>query len=83
MREDRSNIPNPTHKPCIDPISDLIYNKEDVMEVLTNLKLFSAHGPDGIPTKLLLVYVVYLAGGKLILKKKEKNVTHPITGKFL
>ena len=42
-------------------ISDLICNKENVMQVLTKLKPFSAHGPDGIPTKLLLDYVVYLA----------------------
>ena len=60
-REDLSNIPSPTNKPCTDPILELSCTKENVMEVLTKLKPFSAHGPYGIPTKLLLDYAVYLA----------------------
>ena len=53
------------------PIIDITCTKENVMEGLSRLKEFSAHGPDSIPSKLLKDYATYLAEPLRIIFNKS------------
>ena len=61
-REDILVIPDLTTKPFAKSLTEMRCTRENVSEVLTKLKPHSAHGPDGIPTRLLHDYAFQLAG---------------------